>query len=253
MISKVVFRFIGLFCVCFIISALGCAGVDAFRKPDLKALLPPGPVDKAIALWGPAVQTGDQPQRGFGGRVYFYDSEARTPIKVDGMIAVYAFDETDRNPNDNEPTRIYTFAKDDVKKSYAKAKWGHSYNLWVPWDTEGPEGESKKISFIVRYIPDKGNSIISQQATAYLSGKETKNEMIAKNNQQNNQQNNSTVIQQTTFNATEKFTDAMRQPQQEILTKEPEKLPAATINQTEHIIEKNINRPQKMKTITIRG
>jgi hypothetical protein len=236
--------------------------MGTFRKPDLTRLLPPGPADKALAAWTPAVQTGDQPQRGFGGRVYFYDSEAKRPIKVDGTIAVYTFDETNRKPNDNEPTRIYTFAKDDVKKSYSKSKLGHSYNLWIPWDASGPDGDAKKVSFIVRYIPDKGNSIISPQATAYLVGNNINNEMLAKNENDKIQNNSNNInetktqnlpnnIQQANFNESEKFIDTMRQQLSENSINEPEKLPANLKNHTEHTIETNSNRPKKMQTTTI--
>lgn len=247
MISKTVFRCVGIFFACCIFGAIGCSSMG-FQKPDFRELLPSGPVDKAMALWSPAVQTGDQPQRGFGGRVYFYDSEAKKPIKVDGAIAVYAFDETNRAQNDNEPTRIYTFSKEDVKKSYAKSKkFGHSYNLWIPWDTDGPEGDAKKVSFIVRYVPDKGSSVISQQTTAYLSGRNNlPDEMLAKN-----EKNNNSSIQQTTADNSEKFIDKMRQPQQELPTTEPEKLLKLPENNMEHLIEINKNRPQKMQTTTI--
>ncbi|MDR2346828.1 MAG: hypothetical protein LBE18_12265 [Planctomycetaceae bacterium] len=247
MISKSIFRFISIFCIYCIVGAIGCRGAG-LKKPDLTALLPPGPVDKALTAWTPAIQTGEQPQRGFGGRVYFYDYEAKRPIKVDGTIAVYAFDETNRTPDNNEPTRIYTFAKEDVKRNYSKSKLGHSYNLWIPWDTEGPEGEAKKISFIVRYIPDKGSSVVSQQTTTYLSGKtKMPNEMIAKN-----EQNNNSNIQQTAaVISTEKFNDSMRQTQSENTTIEPKKLNIDSNNYTENIIETNNNRPKKMQTTTI--
>jgi hypothetical protein len=229
--------------------------MDTFRKPDFTRFLPPGPVDKALAVWTPAVETGEKPQRGFGGRVYFYDSEARRPIKVDGTVAVYAFDEANRKPNDNEPTRVYTFAKEDVKKSYFKSGLGHSYNLFVPWDTDGPDGDSKKISFIVRYIPDKGNSIISPQATAYLFGSNKNNEMLAKNDSNTNPADNNKTstqdgqnnIQQAAFEDSEKFVEAIRQQLSGNFINEPEKLP----NRNEHIIETNHNRPTKMQTTTI--
>jgi hypothetical protein len=244
MISKTVFSSIGFICVCCFIAA-GCN--SNIRKPDLTVLLSPGPVAKTQAIWTPAIQTGEQPQRGFGGRVYFYDNEEKRPIKVDGTIAVYAFDETNRKPNDNEPTRVYTFAKEDVKKSYVKSKQlGHSYNLWIPWDVAGPDGDAKRISLIVRYIPDKGSSVVSQQVTAYLAGNKNPNEMLAKNDQDNIDQKNNN-IQQTALNKPEKFIDAMRQQDQY----QQENIPVKLNHYTEQLIETNNNRPQKMQTITI--
>ena len=40
-------------------------------------------------------QPGAKPQRGFGGRIMFYESEDKKPILVDGQLVVYAFDETE--------------------------------------------------------------------------------------------------------------------------------------------------------------
>ena len=59
----------------------------------------PGKPDKIIALWSDTVltQTGQPPIRGFGGRLMFYEGKKEEPIKVEGTLVVYAFDETDRD------------------------------------------------------------------------------------------------------------------------------------------------------------
>lgn len=161
---------------------VGCGSTDWATAPDLSALKPAGPPARAVAVWEPAVKhNGEQtPERGFGGRVYFYDQDARKPVKVKGNVVVYAFDEENRESGDNSPTRSFFFAKDDVKKLYSKSKLGHSYNFWIPWDTDGPDGKVKKISLIVRYLPDVGSSVVSSQAAVYLPGKTGQTEMMAK-------------------------------------------------------------------------
>lgn len=159
---------ITLLCLFFL---TGCASIP---KPDFSALKPAGPVVKVIAAWEPAISTGGgKPMRGFGGRVYFYDQEMSRPIKVDGTVVVYIFDEEGRSPEDSKPNEGIVFdAKTLNSKSvYGKSKMGHSYNLWVPFDSEGPQGPSKKVSLIVRYIPKQGASKVSEQATVYLPGK----------------------------------------------------------------------------------
>lgn len=209
----------------------------AIKKADLTALLPPGPPAKAIAVWDPAVRhTGNEtPQRGFASRVYFYDALAKRPIKVDGSIVVYAFDEDNRKPTDHVPTRSYYFAKEDVKKLHSKSQLGHSYNLWVPWDTEGSEGKVKKVSLIVRYVPDSGSSVISSQAIAYLPGKVDQNEMLAKAEWEKQQQLVGGAIQQVSY-----LTESG-------LRKNVANLPKPE----ERMIESNDNRPLRMQTSTI--
>ncbi len=165
-----------------LLTAFGCS-TSSWKAPDVSALLPAGPPSKVIAIWEPAVQhtkNETKPSRGFAGRVYFYDAGGKRPVKVQGNVVVYAFDEEGRKEDDNAPTRSYVFAASDVKKLYSKSKIGHSYNLWVPWDQDGPEGNVKKVSLIVRYVPEKGSSVVSSQALLYLPGKVGQTQLVAK-------------------------------------------------------------------------
>src|SRR3954466_3905667 len=58
---------------------------------------------RMVGTWTDTVMTraGQKPQRGFGGRIMFYDKEGKKPILVDGQLVVYAFDELGRDPTDN--------------------------------------------------------------------------------------------------------------------------------------------------------
>ena len=150
-------------------------------KVDTSALKPPGPVTTVFATWEPAISNGDNPERGFGGRVYFYDSVLNRPVKVKGTVIVYAFDEDGRDKWDAKPNEGYVFDNQTLnnKGVYSKSKLGHSYNLWIPIDTANPANPSRKISLIVRYVPEKGASVVSQQSTAHLPGRREQDRMIA--------------------------------------------------------------------------
>ena len=161
---------------------VGCS-TTSWKKPDVSALLPPGPPTQVVAVWEPAVKHSadkDAPERGFGGRVFFYDQSMKKPVKVKGNVVVYAFDEEGRREDDNEPSRSYIFEEKDVKKLYSKSKLGPAYSFWVPWDAEGPNGDVKKVSLIVRYVPAVGSSVVSSQALVYLPGKSGQTELQAK-------------------------------------------------------------------------
>lgn len=158
--------------------SVGCSSMQ--RQIDkatlsMKTSLDMIPAVQCTAFWEPAVRHDPslkKPERGFAGRVYFYGNDIRMPVKIkDGHVVVYAFDEEGRAVSDNAPTRSYVFTMDEMKKLYKKSKIGHSYNLWVPWDTESPDGDAKKVSLIVKFVPEKGSSVISSQAKVYLSGR----------------------------------------------------------------------------------
>ncbi|MGL4944072.1 MAG: hypothetical protein ACRC46_12880 [Thermoguttaceae bacterium] len=153
----------------------GCSSLDAVNHQYAKLktkMTPPGPPTQVVAVWDQAVKTGGEaPQRGFAGRVYLYPGNTNKPVKCDGYLVVYAFDETDRAVGDNAPTRSYVFSPEDLKKHcYSKSSIGHSYNLWIPWDSAGPEGKSREVSLIVKHEPETGSTIVSSQTKVYLMG-----------------------------------------------------------------------------------
>jgi hypothetical protein len=141
---------------------------------DMSTLKQPGPVTSVIAAWEPAVSNGEHSMRGFGGRVYLYDQEMTRPVRAKGALVVYIFEEDGRSPNNAKPDEGIVFSEKmlNSKGIYKKSKLGHSYNLWVPIDAAGPDGAAKKVSLIVRYMPEKGGaSVVSSQATAHLPGR----------------------------------------------------------------------------------
>ena len=149
-------------------------GCTSLRMPqlDLSAWKPPGPVTSVAASWSPAISNGANPQRGFGGRVYFYDGEMR-PVKIKGKVIVYVFEEDGRAKGDAKPNEGIVFDEKTLNSRgvYVKSSLGHSYNLWIPIDDARPESPAKKISLIVRYIPNQGTQQMSAQTTTHLPGR----------------------------------------------------------------------------------
>ena len=208
-----------LFTICSLLLAFtGCMSLPTI---DLSAMKSPGPVASVVAAWEPAVSNDDRPMRGFGGRVYFYDQDKNRPVKISGKVVVYAFDEEGRSREDSKPNEGFVFDEKTLnsKGVYKKSKLGHSYNLWIPWDTAGPEGQAKKISLIVRYIPNKGSQVVSSQATAYLPGRNSPALMIAQTEQQQER---------------------------------PSPVPERARLTEERLIESNANRPSALQSVIIR-
>lgn len=129
--------------------------------------------NKVVATWTDTVlyQGDKQATRGFGGRLMFYGGSNNQPIKVDGGLVVYAFEETNRKKENTRPDRKYVFTAEQFGKHYSKSQLGHSYSVWLPWDEAG--GEQTKISLIIRFMPAKGSVVIGEQTTHLLPGKKT--------------------------------------------------------------------------------
>jgi hypothetical protein len=122
---------------------------------------------RMVGTWTDTVMTqaGQKPQRGFGGRILFYDKEGKKPILVEGQLVVYAFDETNRQPTDNKPTRRYVFPADQMAIHMSKCELGASYSFWLPWDEAG--GPKTEVGLICRFEP-KGGAVVTGEQTHHL-------------------------------------------------------------------------------------
>jgi hypothetical protein len=151
----------------------GCTQLDLTRPMPW----PLGPKDsvgtpnKVVAMWADTVlyQPGSPPTRGFGGRLMFYGEDDGKPIKVDGSLVVYAFDEEGRAPNNVKPDRKYVFTREQVAKHYSKSDLGNSYSFWLPWNEVG--GPQKEVSLIVRFFPADGDVLVGKQSRHLLPGR----------------------------------------------------------------------------------
>ena len=150
----------------------GCSQLN-LKKPECWPFAKeekPGIPQRIVPIWTDAVryEQGKVPERGFGGRLMFYDEPGGSPIKVEGELVVYAFDETDRDPTNARPDRKFVFTARSFDLHYSKSKLGHSYSVWLPWDEIG--GVRKEISLIVRFQPTNGPLVVSEQTKQLLPG-----------------------------------------------------------------------------------
>jgi hypothetical protein len=132
--------------------------------------LPPEIPVRIVSTWTDTVlqRAGKTPQRGFGGRLLFFTRESEDPVRVDGQLVVYAFDETDRKPHETHPTRKYVFPAEEFARRESASKLGPSYSVWLPWDEVG--GNVKQISLIARFEPDGGTYVMGEQTKHMLPG-----------------------------------------------------------------------------------
>jgi hypothetical protein len=98
----------------------------------------------------------------------FFDGKKEAPIKVEGSLVVYAFDETGRDVNNSKPDRKFVFTPEQLPAHYSKSKIGNSYSVWLPWDEVG--GRQKEITLIVRFEPKKGPVVLGEQCRLMLPG-----------------------------------------------------------------------------------
>jgi hypothetical protein len=125
---------------------------------------------RLVATWTETVlnTAGEKPKRGFGGRIAFFKRESEDPIRVDGQLVVYAFDETSRPSHETHPTRKYIFPPEEFVRHEGDSKLGPSYSFWLPWDEVG--GAQRNISLIARFEPKGGPILVGEQTKHFLPG-----------------------------------------------------------------------------------
>ena len=126
--------------------------------------------EKVIAIWTDATYElpGQAPTRGFGGRVYFYNAKGEV-VPVNGQLVVYAYDDSDANAEEGQPTRKYAFTAEQLTRYYSNSDLGASYNIWIPWDSVG--GDEKQIALFPVFVDEAGKMVRGAFANNRLPGK----------------------------------------------------------------------------------
>jgi hypothetical protein len=170
-----------------ILTASGCASTkkswryakngDFKRAVGLKSdkPLPPETPVRLVSTWTDTVlqKPGTTPQRGFGGKLVFFKPDSEEPVRVDGQLVIYAFDESDREPHETHPSRKYVFPRDEFVRHESESQLGPAYSVWLPWDEVG--GNMKQISLIARFEPHGGPMVLGEQTKHLLPGTSREN------------------------------------------------------------------------------
>ncbi len=126
--------------------------------------------DRLVSTWTETVlnRQGEPPQRGFGGRLLFFSEDSEDPVRVDGQLVVYAYDDEGRAAHETQPTRRFVFPREQFTRHESDSKLGASYSFWLPWDAVG--GQQKNIGLIARFEPHQGALIVGEQTRHLLPG-----------------------------------------------------------------------------------
>jgi hypothetical protein len=162
--------------------ATGCAGKastskwsyanwDVKKAVGMKPEKPePELPERMVATWTDTTLStaGQSAKRGFGGKLMFFKRDSEDPVRVEGNLVVYAFDETDRPDHETHPTRRYIFPMEEFIRHESDSTLGPAYSFWLPWDEVG--GQQRHISLIAKFEPKDGAVVIGEQTRHLLPG-----------------------------------------------------------------------------------
>lgn len=167
--SRLAIRTLGLLSCLVLLSLTGCQTINVKAPfPWDKEKNKPQP-DKIMAVWTDAVRTesGKPAERGFGGRIFFYDDKGKT-MKAEGTVHIYVFDDDRSLDQVQIPEKKFVFPADTLELRYSKCSLGHSYNFWVPIGTV--QGPNRNLSLVTKIELKSGGSVVSTVTRKILPG-----------------------------------------------------------------------------------
>lgn len=167
--TKTLFQLSFLPVLAFVMS--GCSSLDLPEGPKWPGMEEkPQIPDEIVDVWADDIlhRSGEPSKRGFGGRLMFYNRESEAPIKVEGGLTVYLFDDRGEDPMREEPLHKFIFPPETLEKHYSKSELGHSYSFWLPVDEVG--GVEKKLTIIARFDSTVGGKVLGTPSTHVLPG-----------------------------------------------------------------------------------
>lgn len=125
---------------------------------------------RMVAVWTDTImhQPGRPGVRGIGGRIMFYPREGEQPVKANGTLTVYAYDDSENAATDAAPARKFVFLPDQFAKRHSTSQLGDSYNVWLPWDEVG--NVARQLTLIARFEPQEGAVVLSDPSRQLLPG-----------------------------------------------------------------------------------
>ncbi|QDU37738.1 hypothetical protein Mal4_20550 [Maioricimonas rarisocia] len=165
---------LGLVCLA-VLATTGCQSLDLFstmsgRKP-LKEATPQQPAIEVLCFWEAAEGRGldNLPTRGFAGQVLFFTSGNAEPVKVDGDVRVYLFDDQGSAEEQAKPIHQFDFDAQAWETFLRETNVGAAYQLFIPYTRKGVH--QAECSIRVRFTPENGLPLYSKMASITLPGK----------------------------------------------------------------------------------
>lgn len=147
----------------------GMSKLPGMRKkmPEAK---PNDPVVEIIGLWQPARGKGldGMPTRGFAGQIMFFTRGQKSPVKVDGDVRVYVYDDLGTREEQAKPIRQFDFVDGTWNGYLYDVNMGPSYYVFIPYTRDG--SLQANCSLRVRLKLKSGHTVYSDVANVALSG-----------------------------------------------------------------------------------
>lgn len=147
----------------------GCSSLQLFGPRVVEADAK-HPVGEILCIWEAAEGRGldNHPCRGFGGQILFFAAGRKAPVKVNGDVRVYVFDDEGVNGDPSLPLHQFDFPGAAWNALLRPSNLGTSYQIFIPYTRKGQKQTTCSVR--VSFTPEGGLPIYSKAATVDLPG-----------------------------------------------------------------------------------
>lgn len=130
-------------------------------------------VHSIVCLWEAAEGVGldGLPTRGFAGQILFFTRDRAEPVRVNGDVRVYVFDDQGSLEEQSRPLHQFDFPAEAWNVFLHKTNVGPSYQLFIPYTRKG--GAFAECALRVRLSSEGRMPVYSKMATVTLPGRRT--------------------------------------------------------------------------------
>lgn len=150
--------------------ASGCGSLDlnlTRGDRDVRA------VKEIVCLWEPGEGVGldGLPTRGFAGQLLFFKPGSDVPVRVDGDVRIYVFDDQGTMAEQSRPLHEFDFPSAVWQAFAHDTNLGPAYQIFVPYTRKGHNFADCAIR--VRFTAKDQLPVYSKMANVALSGRRT--------------------------------------------------------------------------------
>lgn len=156
-------------CIAAIPSLSGCATFSFPFGKRVPLATAADPAVQVLCMWQPAKghDADGYPCRGFSGQILFLSGRTSTPLRVDGDVRIYLFDDQGTPEEQAKPLRQFDYTNGAWDLQLGMTSLGTTYGVFVPYVRRGVN--EAQCSLRVRLKPRNGPVVFSDFSTMPLN------------------------------------------------------------------------------------
>jgi hypothetical protein len=149
----------------------GCTSLDLNIADFGREIDRTAGVADIVCLWEPAEGVGMDglPTRGFAGQILFFVKGQSEPVKVNGDVRIYVFDDQGTEEEQKRPLHEFNFPADAWNIYLSPTNLGTAYQVFVPYTRKG--GMQANCALRVRLAATDRMPVFSKLANVALPGR----------------------------------------------------------------------------------